>query len=320
MGTSSVAGLQADSVPSGESQHRSGAGLVGAYWLVLPVLVGLLAGANRAGQLITDLPRPVGMGYWVAVAFFLWWTPAVLTAGLLRLSNTPRSRPAIAGVLVVCCAVGIFFSRIPHRGLYAAVAGAIGVEDLPFTHLYPASLGEFLHVLVTFSPFMITWLLVSVFFLFVLRAPLFGKGTLPSTSKRAAAEGPGSAPYGASNQVDSSMLLAELPPGYREIVSIKAEDHYVRVRTDAGQRMVLMKFADAISQLSLKQGMRVHRSYWANLDRAVEFRRNGQRLELVLDTGEVIPVSRRYAEAVRIAWEHTYLRRCQNGTAAARSR
>lgn len=276
-------------------------GLVRAYWLLLPVLTGLVAGAHVAGQLITDWPRPVGLGYWVTVAFLLWWPPALIAAATLRLRHIPRGRKTLAGVLLLSCAFGTLLSLVPHRMVYVFL-DAKGIETLPFIPFCPASLQEILGVFVTFSPFMATWLLVSIFFLFVLRAPVLGDFVLLSSPSKDV-PGAGTEPQGSPSATDGVSLTTALPDGYGEILSIKAEDHYVRVRTDAGQRMLLMKFADAIADLPESQGIRVHRSYWANLGRTVQLQRNGQRLQLVLDTGETIPVSRRYAEAVRSALE-----------------
>ena len=44
---------------------------------------------------------------------------------------------------------------------------------------------------------------------------------------------------------------------------LKMADHYVEAFTTAGSTLVLMRFADAVSELEGADGLRVHRSYWA---------------------------------------------------------
>ena len=94
-------------------------------------------------------------------------------------------------------------------------------------------------------------------------------------------------------------LLNRVAPELRgSVLALRARDHYVDVTTDLGQDAVLMRFADAISQLDKVEGVRVHRSHWvARKAVAGSVRRNGS-LFLTLSNGEEIPVSRSYRAAV----------------------
>jgi len=85
------------------------------------------------------------------------------------------------------------------------------------------------------------------------------------------------------------------------LLALEAEDHYVRVHTDAGVELVTVRFADALAELSQAHGFQTHRSWWVAAD-AIEnarWRRGAGDLRLVGDL--VVPVSRTYAPALKEA-------------------
>jgi hypothetical protein len=85
------------------------------------------------------------------------------------------------------------------------------------------------------------------------------------------------------------------------LIAVEAEDHYVRVHTDAGSELVSMRFSEAMQDLALAHGYRLHRSWWAFADaiEAVRWKRGSG--EARLAGGIVAPVSRRYATALKRA-------------------
>ena len=105
----------------------------------------------------------------------------------------------------------------------------------------------------------------------------------------------GIAPASGRNFV--SRLPAELGD---EIIYIKTEGHYLRVYTETGTSRLLMRFADAVAELS-GLGMQVHRSYWVALDHVTGFVRHDNRPALLLTGGHLVPVSRTYVRAVKSA-------------------
>ena len=85
------------------------------------------------------------------------------------------------------------------------------------------------------------------------------------------------------------------------LIAIEAEDHYVRVHTDAGSELIPMRFADALDELERAYGYRLHRSWWvaAEAIEGVRWSRGGG--EARLAGGIVAPVSRSYAAALKSA-------------------
>jgi len=92
-----------------------------------------------------------------------------------------------------------------------------------------------------------------------------------------------------------------LPPelGSR-IVALAAEDHYLRVHTERGERLIHHRFSDAVRELG-DAGVQVHRSWWVAKDAVERVERDGDRHVLILRGGVRAPVSRTFGLAVRRA-------------------
>ena len=59
-------------------------------------------------------------------------------------------------------------------------------------------------------------------------------------------------------------LTEKLPLRLRqaEIWSMTAEDHYLRIRTESGEALILMRLSDAVAACDALEGARTHRSWW----------------------------------------------------------
>lgn len=108
------------------------------------------------------------------------------------------------------------------------------------------------------------------------------------------AAAPGAAP---------ARFLERLPPRLRgaRLIAVQAEDHYLRLHTDRGSDLILMRLSDALAELEGLEGAQTHRSWWVARDAVAAVARGDGRAALTLDSGAVAPVSRRYAKALREA-------------------
>ena len=108
------------------------------------------------------------------------------------------------------------------------------------------------------------------------------------------APAPGSAP---------ARFPERLPPRLRgaAIRAVQAEDHYLRIHTDRGTDLILMRLSDALDELEGLEGSQTHRSWWVARDAVRDVARRDGRATLTLDGDLVAPVSRRYAKALRDA-------------------
>lgn len=95
-------------------------------------------------------------------------------------------------------------------------------------------------------------------------------------------------------------LLDRLPFDKRgTLISLHAEDHYVRVETVNGSELILMRLADAIQLAQPIKGVQVHRSHWVALDQVTGYDKTDGTWTVILTNGRCVPVSRGYrADAI----------------------
>ncbi|MFC7053840.1 LytTR family DNA-binding domain-containing protein [Hansschlegelia quercus] len=97
----------------------------------------------------------------------------------------------------------------------------------------------------------------------------------------------------------ASRLIARLPLELRgRLICLQMEDHYVRVHTDRGSALLLMRLSDAMSEAEPISGMQIHRSWWVANDAIKSFDRVGRTGQLSLSNGVTAPVSQRHLAAV----------------------
>lgn len=96
-------------------------------------------------------------------------------------------------------------------------------------------------------------------------------------------------------------IRSKLPPrlARARLVAVEAEDHYLRIRTEAGSALVLMRLGDALDALPPLDGFRTHRSWWVARTAVETVRWKGGRGVLSLSDGSLAPVSRTYAAALK---------------------
>lgn len=98
-------------------------------------------------------------------------------------------------------------------------------------------------------------------------------------------------------------FLDRLPPKLRgaTIRAVEGQDHYLRLHTDRGSDLILMRLSDALTELEGLEGAQTHRSWWVARDAVRDVERGDGRAVLTLEGGLTVPVSRRYARALRDA-------------------
>jgi len=170
-------------------------------------------------------------------------------------------------------------------GLSAATAGPVAVlvwlvTGLVFEgEIYPVS--RLVHFI---GPVLVITIAISAINVFLSRAP----------QVQTHADASGTTP---------ARFLDRFPPHLRgaSLRAVQAEDHYLRLHTDRGSALILMRLSDALAELDGLEGAQTHRSWWVARDAVREARRGDGRATLTLDGGITAPVSRRYARALREA-------------------
>ena len=87
-----------------------------------------------------------------------------------------------------------------------------------------------------------------------------------------------------------------------ELWALRSENHYLRVITNKGEELILMRLGDAERELSKADGLRTHRSWWVARAGVTSIHRDKGRLALKLKNGDIAPVSRTYRDAVLRGW------------------
>lgn len=101
-----------------------------------------------------------------------------------------------------------------------------------------------------------------------------------------------------SNQIQP-FHQAISPPLEGNIQHIEAQEHYIRIITDKEKRMVLYRFSDAVREMPESMGMQVHRSHWVEKNAIKELMEEGQKLQIKLLNGNIVPVSRSFQSKVK---------------------
>lgn len=109
--------------------------------------------------------------------------------------------------------------------------------------------------------------------------------------------------HASADTAKPARFLERLPARLRgsRLIAVEAEDHYLRVHTDRGSDLILMRLSDALTELEGLEGAQTHRSWWVAKDAVQSASRGDGRATLALDGGLTAPVSRRYARALREA-------------------
>lgn len=93
------------------------------------------------------------------------------------------------------------------------------------------------------------------------------------------------------------------PPLSGDVLCLRMEDHYVRVHTAHGSRLVAGPFERVIAGLGAVEGMKVHRSWWVSRAAVVGVEVDGRNLKLRLSNDLRAPVSRASVAKLRaVGW------------------
>ena len=85
------------------------------------------------------------------------------------------------------------------------------------------------------------------------------------------------------------------------LFAVEAEDHYLRVHTDAGDELITARFGDALAELAAAPGFQTHRSWWIAADAIDDVKWLRGRGEAKLKCGLTVPISRSNAGPLKAA-------------------
>ncbi|MGB3723994.1 MAG: LytTR family DNA-binding domain-containing protein [Pacificimonas sp.] len=96
-----------------------------------------------------------------------------------------------------------------------------------------------------------------------------------------------------STPASTPALIQRLPIGHDGIIhALESEDHYVRVHGDGRGDLILMRLADAISEMGKVEGLQTHRGWWVARSAVEKIEKDGRTAVITLTSGQAVPVSR----------------------------
>lgn len=208
---------------------------------------------------------------------FAYWVPTMafgagLGAALSVWSERSRlfDRRPIARVLVTTTLMTAAMSGVAY-GVGALVFGAGAIQ---FTPIF------------VFYVWLVTILMSVIGAILRARRTTIAAAPLPAPASSAPAK-----------------LVQRLPVKLQDaaILALQGEDHYVRIHTDKGSDLILLRLSDAIAEMGTTPGARTHRSWWVSKAAVGSVRRDNGRVALILTNGTEAPVSRGYASELREA-------------------
>ena len=259
-------------------------------WSAVAVAALLLAFLGPYGTFDT-MSLPLRLVYWGAAAVLL----TLLVRGVMWLIRRtpffPKGCPnwALRTVAaVIAAAPGAYLVSSLHAAVLHAVTGA-NVHMLPFIRLYGYT------VLPT---------LLATLFL-----PRQQASIEPAFPQPPASVAPAEPPQVRTPEAVAAAFVARVVPRLRDgrLLALEAEDHYLRVHTDRGSDLVLMRLRDAVAELAGVPGLQVHRSFWVAEAGVAQVVRRGQSWQVLMAGGLAVPVSRNYGASLRAAgWPKRY--------------
>lgn len=268
-----------------------------AFYLLIPLLFAIEQGASESGSFAFTAKRYYFL-YFITATLPVWWAMDLMTRLAQRILR-PWDPPLI--VILFVGAVLALNLQATWTPLRHALFEPYLVDGSAFFQVFPWRYNDLEYLREAVLAWIVgggIWVAMNYFFLKVLNYPRYGYGHAQAdqhegvASNLAQKEVPGN---GNGNGSAADVLLDKLPERLgRNVVALKAEEHYTRVFTEAGEELVLMRFGDAVELLDALNGVQTHRSYWVNPAYAKKVVRDGRSSRVELSTGLSVPISRSY--------------------------
>lgn len=95
-------------------------------------------------------------------------------------------------------------------------------------------------------------------------------------------------------------FLSRLPANLgSDLICLAMEDHYVRVYTDLGDTLILLRMADALAELEDYPGLQTHRSWWVASSAIKRVSKENRKYSISLTNGMNAPVSQSHVEKLK---------------------
>lgn len=259
-----------------------------AFLALAPLCMAMVLGWNGIGMLKPWPTRGVSVLYWSFATPILW----LLTYAIFVFGRKMLAAPVTGWRFLTLNFFSVFVALNLYRPINTYFARAYArIFNLSVERIappWPRDFGNFADWQLAYLPFLAIWVL-CVLIADRLSANSFLLGKEPV---RTALQEPAS-----SDPLRS--YLSSIVDG--ALISVSAEDHYVRVHSVGDNVRFLYRFADALKVLGELDGQRIHRSHWVARDHICNLESTPGKSVLVLSDGRRLPVSASYRDGIVVA-------------------
>lgn len=275
------------------------------FYAAVPLVIGITFSGLTYPQLNSvQWPLLLVQTYSVVMVFLGWlirdWACA-LFARFWRGSGLPLVAALILGAFIANIIIfpfnialqSIFETFFVPPDLHVAQIRWTALTNMETAYLSDALIN---HIL----PALFLWTTINLAFYHLLGLPRYGypdSQLFTAINRHAQEQSPAADGVVVTPPRSSPAFMALLPENRRreDVIAIKAEQHYVRIYTRAGEDLVHERFRSVVSEFEYFGGQQVHRSYAVNPEFVQEVTSETGHLEVVLVSGLRVPVSRSYA-------------------------
>jgi hypothetical protein len=265
--------------------------------LLPPLLIGLAIGLGQFGSVRFE-NRFVHVAFGIVSLLFSWLVMegfSALGARLLRPWRLPLWVPLMGGVVMA----GLLHA--PFTVFRDAWFSPYLREGSHFFQSWPWAFGDATYrteSLIALANRAVVWIAFNSILVRGLGMTRFGYDDIFRRPANARWDAPmpqtPQAMSAAATGID--LLFQKLPAQIgRDIICLKAQEHYTEVVTRLGSATIYMRFSDAVALASAAiEGAQIHRSYWVAQAAVCGLERADGKTMLRLDGGQLLPVSRTY--------------------------
>lgn len=260
-------------------------------YVAFPLFAGFISAMQGSGR-TSDWPLGFRIAYYIPLALLVMAScglSCALLSRLFRALKLPLWLLLIVGVLVAGEVIKLYVRSIVPVFDKLLPDTAVGGRVVEFTIAgnLEASI-----------PTIATWVGLNLLAWYIFRIDRFGygppsKGRAGSALATAETENPTSAVASTPSRVPNFLRKANIA-SLDQVQAVEAQQHYIKIHTATGTKIILYRFTDAISEVDDGDGVRVHRSWWVHRNSVVATEEDQNRLILRLSSGLRVPVSRTY--------------------------
>ncbi len=256
------------------------------YFVIVPVVVGLVEASiqyatNPSGEPVRAIL--FALSFTVPGMFFAW-----LTTSLLARFGAARHLSAVA-LLVLGYVAALILFRPYYLFVYdLGMTTSPHMRDAILARQYELDASSIATFFIVNLPGVIIWTAVNV-----VSMNRFGFPRYQDVRSSEPASSGGHHHNPITPTYPSRFGLRE----HDHLWSISAEEHYLRLRGDFGERVIRHSLKQALTAIDDEAGLRVHRSHWVAFGAVRELQTEGS-MQLELPDATIIPVSKSYQQAV----------------------